>query len=111
MFGVAFPKVRTVMKRAMGIDADAARRAEERLFAALDRLDAALEGREFLVGTRLSRADLTACALLLPFCRPGESADQAAKILPEALSSARAACADRRFFAWASETCRERALQ
>jgi glutathione S-transferase len=103
MFGVAFPKVRTVMKRAMKIDAESARRSEERLFAALDRLDTALRDREFLVGGRLSRADLTGCALLLPFCRPGESAAQAAEILPESLSSVRAACAHRRFFAWASE--------
>ena len=111
MFGFAFPMVRTVMKRAMGIDAEAARLAEARLFAALDRLDAALCDREFLVGDRLSRADLTGCALLLPFCRPGESAAQAAKILPEALSSARAACAHRRFFAWVSEICRRQGLQ
>jgi glutathione S-transferase len=111
MFSMAFPKVRTAMNRAMGIDAEAARRSEARLFAALDRLDTALRDREFLVGNRLSRADLTGCALLLPFCRPAESAAQAAKILPEPLSSARAACAHRRFFAWAGEIHRKRALQ
>jgi len=111
MFSAAFPKVRTAMTRAMGIDTEAARRAEARLFAALDRLDAALRGREFLVGNRLSRADLTGCALLLPFCRPGEAATQAAQVLPEALSSTRAACAHRRFFAWVSEIYSRRTFQ
>jgi len=111
MFGVAFPRVRTVMAHAMGIDEEAARRAEARLFVALDRLDTALRDREYLVGNRLSRADLTGGALLLPFCRPGEPAAEAAKILPEALSSARAACAHRRCFAWASEIYRRRTLQ
>jgi len=111
MFGVAFPRVRTVMAYAMGIDEEAARRAEARLFVALDRLDTALRDREYLVGNRLSRADLTGGALLLPFCRPGEPAAEAAKILPEALSSARAACAHRRCFAWASEIYRRRTLQ
>jgi glutathione S-transferase len=110
-FRVAFPKVRTAMKRVMGIDAEASRRAEARLFTALDRLDATLRDREFLVGDRLSRADLTGCALLLPFCRPGEGAARAARILPEALASTRAACAQRRFFAWANEIYSKHALQ
>jgi glutathione S-transferase len=103
MFSVAFPKVRTAMRRAMGIDLAAAERAEARLFAALDRLDSALCGREFLVGKHFSRADLTACALLLPFCRPGESVEEAAEILPDTIVAARAACAHRRFFGWANE--------
>jgi len=103
MFKVAFPKVRVAMTRAMGIDAAAAERAEARLFAALNRLDSALFGREFLVGNHFSRADLTACALLLPFCRPGESVDEAAEILPDTIAAARAASAHRRFFGWANQ--------
>jgi glutathione S-transferase len=49
---------------------DRARDAEERIERALDRLDAELEGREYLAGDRFSVADLTAAALLYPFALP-----------------------------------------
>jgi glutathione S-transferase len=50
-----------------------AREAEERLVLALDRLDAELEGREYLAGDGFSVADLTAAALLYPFVLPPET--------------------------------------
>ncbi len=50
-----------------------AREAEERVVAALDRLDAELDGREYLAGDRFSVADLTAAALLYPFVLPPET--------------------------------------
>ena len=47
-----------------------ARKAEDRVVVALDRLDAELEGREYLAGDRFSVADLTAASLLYPFVLP-----------------------------------------
>jgi glutathione S-transferase len=47
-----------------------AEEAERRVVAALDRLDAELEGREYLAGDSFSVADLTAAALLYPFVLP-----------------------------------------
>ena len=44
--------------------------AERRVVVAFDRLDAELEGREYLAGDRFSVADLTAAALLYPFVLP-----------------------------------------
>ena len=50
-----------------------ARHAEEKVVAALDRLDAELEGREYLAGDRFSVADLTVAALLYPFVMPPQT--------------------------------------
>jgi glutathione S-transferase len=48
------------MTQFMNINGESAKQAEERLRAALERLDSALDGRRFLVEDRFSRADLTA---------------------------------------------------
>jgi glutathione S-transferase len=66
VLAVIFPRVRSVMIEAMNINPDSAKVAEERLLAALERLDNALQDRRFLVGNQFSRADLAACALLSP---------------------------------------------
>jgi glutathione S-transferase len=50
--------------------AERARDAEERVERALGRLDAELEGREYLAGDGFSVADITAAALLYPFALP-----------------------------------------
>jgi glutathione S-transferase len=51
-----------------------ARSAEEKVVAALDRLEAELDGREYLVGGRFTVADLTAAALLYPLVIPPQIA-------------------------------------
>ena len=61
------------MLRSININADTARQSEERLRAALEKLDEALVGRRFLVEDRFSRADLTARALLRRSCMPDET--------------------------------------
>jgi glutathione S-transferase len=53
-------------------DSDAAARARERVVAALDRLEAELEGREYLAGDAFSVADLTAASLFYPLALPPE---------------------------------------
>ena len=70
---LAYPAIRPAMMKHMNINADTASQSEQRLRAALDKLDAALTPRPFLVENRFSRADLTACALLSSFCLPDDS--------------------------------------
>jgi glutathione S-transferase len=87
------------MMKHMNINADTASQSEHRLRAALDKLDEALDGRSFLVENRFSRADLTACALLSPFCLPDDS--EASAKFPAALLSFREDVKGRRFYRWA----------
>ena len=103
-FILAFPKVRTAMVGAMNIEVSSSRESELRLLAGLSKLDDALQDRSFLVGERFSRADLTACALLAPLCRVGESDVEACSVLPEPLSAMRAQHKSRRYFEWVGET-------
>ena len=106
LFPFLFPKVRVRMTEFMNIDAESARRAEERLLAAMGRLDAALSQRPFLVGDAFSRADLTACALLAPLCLEGRSDAEVVAALPPQVRALREAHRRRRCFEWAMETYR-----
>ena len=65
-----FPWIRKKMIQKMNLNAEVAVAARERLSAALHRLDGMLADRDYLVGGRFSRADLTAAALLAPLCFP-----------------------------------------
>jgi glutathione S-transferase len=51
---------------------EAAERSREKVVAALDRLEAELDGREYLAGDRFSVADLTAASLFYPLALPPE---------------------------------------
>jgi glutathione S-transferase len=95
LFKLAYPKVREKMLRFMNINADTARQAEEQLLVALERLDEALEGSGFLVKDSFSRADLTACALLAPWCLPQEG-----QAIPKPLLETRNRLEGRRFYRW-----------
>jgi glutathione S-transferase len=98
LFAVIYPKVREAMMQAMNINAGTAQRAEQRVAAALDRLDAGLKDRRFLVGERFSRADLTACALLWLMVLPSDK--EASEALPEAVLALRDREKGRRYFGW-----------
>jgi glutathione S-transferase len=106
VFALIFPKVRTAMMEVMNIHADSAKRSEERLLMALERLDGALKERRFLVGDRFSRADLTACALLLPYCAPGKSDAEVSAAFPEHVSALRNKHKTRHFFGWLLDSYR-----
>jgi glutathione S-transferase len=95
---LAYPVIRSAMMKRMNINADTASQSEQRLRAALDKLDEALDDRPFLVENRFSRADLTACALLSGFCLPGDS--EASAKFPAALLSFREEVKSRRFYRW-----------
>jgi glutathione S-transferase len=100
LFALIFPKVRSAMMERMNIHAESAKQSEERFLSALETLNNALKDRQFLVGDRFSRADLTACALLSPYCRPGESDDEASVVLPEQVCALRDRHETSRFFGW-----------
>jgi glutathione S-transferase len=100
LFGFAFAPIRRAMTQMMDIHPETANEAERRFLIALDKLDSALAHRDFLVGDRFSRADLTACALLWPLCRPGESESNVQELLPEAVCALRDQLKNRRFYHW-----------
>jgi glutathione S-transferase len=96
LFILVYPKVRGAMLQSMNINSDTARQAEERLRAALEKLDVALVGRRFLVDDRFSRADLPACALLRRSCMP----DDTYKETPTAVRKLRDELKSRRLCQW-----------
>ena len=85
LFGFAFAPIRRAMTQMMDIHPGSAEDAERRFLIALDKLENALAHRGFRVGDRFSRADSSACALLWPLCRPGESESKVQELLPEAV--------------------------
>jgi glutathione S-transferase len=106
LFALSFASIRQAMTRMMHIDAESAADAERRFLLAFDRLDRALEQGPFLIGNRFSRADLTACALLWPLCRPGESESEVAAFLPPTVYARRKQLQQRRFYGWVIERYR-----
>lgn len=102
-----FPKVRSAMMEAMNIHAESAKQSEERFLSAFDRLDNALKERRFLIGDRFSRADLTACALLSPFCSPGKSDAVVSALFPEPVRALRDKHKTRRLFGWVRDMYRD----
>jgi glutathione S-transferase len=107
LFALAFERVRLKMTQFMNINAESASNAERRFALALDRLDQALERGPFLVGNRFSRADLAACSLLWPLCRPGESESEVEALLSPAVRALRKQLQHRRFYRWVLERYQE----
>lgn len=77
----------------------AAQLAKSRVLAAIDRLEAELGEREYLVGDRFSVADLTAASLLYPLVLP-EQAPKQVREMPERYERLRASLASRRAYRW-----------
>ncbi len=107
LFKFSFAKIRPVMMDRMNINAASASAAERRFLLAFDRLDAALERGPFLVGNYFSRADLAACALLWPLCRPGEPESEVEALLTPTVCALRKQLQHRRFYRWVLERYRE----
>jgi glutathione S-transferase len=101
----AGPGLKVFLKVRFGVgDDDAARLAKEKVFAALDRLEAELGDAEYLVGDSFTVADLTAAALLYPLVTPPEGPR-----LPPASAGYeefRAPLRDRRGYRWVEEMFR-----
>jgi glutathione S-transferase len=95
-FGTAFVRLRFG-----AADPDAAAAARESVLAALDRLEAELGNREYLVGDSFTVADLTAAALFYPLVIPPEG--PSVPPLPPAFERFRAPLVDRRGYRWVAE--------
>jgi len=106
LFALIYPKVRAAMTELMDIHAESARQSEERLVAALDRLDDTVKGRKFLVGDQFSRADLTACSLLRRHCGADKASAELAAAVPAGVLALRDAHKARPFVTWVRETYR-----
>jgi len=72
LYRLALYPISALMKREMGITAEAADRAGELTLAALDRVAAEAGPEGYLVGGAFSVADLTAASLLMPAVEPPE---------------------------------------
>lgn len=107
IFALSFTEIRQRMSQFMSIDAENASNAERRFALAFDRLDQTLEQGPFLVGNRFSRADLTACSLLWPLCRPGESESDVEAALCPTVHALRNQLQHRRFYRWVLERYHE----
>jgi glutathione S-transferase len=80
----------------------AARRAKSTVLAVLDRVEAELGDRKYLVGDRFSVADLTAASLLYPLVLP-EQAPKVVKEMPERYERLRVSQTRRRGYRWVQE--------
>jgi glutathione S-transferase len=80
--------------------------AREKVLGGLDRLEAELDGGEYLVGDRFSVADLTAAALLYPLVLPDEGPWQ--PVRTAAFLELQDSVRDRPGFRWVEETFRRR---
>ena len=111
LFTLSYASIRRAMEDRMNITAANASAAELRFKLAFDRLDDALERGPFLVGNGFSRADLTACALLWPLCRPGQSEAEVEAVLPPTVSALRKQVQNRRFYRWVLERYQEHRIR
>lgn len=108
LYRLAWPKIAVRMRAAMKIDAAHAEAALQQMEWAFDRLDQALDGRDWLVGNQFTRADLTACALLGSLCRPGAGDGASAGlppglVWPDAILRLRERQQGRRWQTWATQ--------
>jgi len=86
--------------------ADDAERARVGIVAALDKLEAELGEGEFLVGDRLSVADITAASLFYPLVIPPEGPLSPELPRPPAMDRFRESLSDRRGYRWVQDTFR-----
>jgi glutathione S-transferase len=103
----AYARVYTSLRWGANSSEDADR-AREGIVAALDKLEAELDkgNGEFLVGERLSIADITAASLFYPLVVPPEGPLPPELPRPPALDRFRASLSDRRGYQWVEETFR-----
>lgn len=107
LLSLIYPGVSQAMRKLMNINSASAKQSLQRLLTALDRLDAELKQRQFLVSGTFTRADLTACSLLSPFCAPGKSDNQVSTAFPAQVKALRDQHKNRPYFKWVQEMHRE----
>ena len=104
----AYARAYTSIRWGANSDGDA-ERAREAIVAAIDKLENELDKGEgeFLVGERLSVADITAASLFYPVVVPPEGPLDPDLPRPPALERFREGLSDRRGFKWVQETFRK----
>ena len=95
-----FRRIRNTMLEYLDINPASARDNRHRLLAAMDKLDEALQDRDYLAGGSFSRADLTACALLGPFVAPAKGNEPGLDAVPAEILSLRGEHKERPYFKW-----------
>jgi glutathione S-transferase len=96
----AFPMMRTLFRRNMGIDPARMSRARQRLAGYFDRLELEIRPGGYLVGDSFTVADLTACAIMTAIIRPPEFPYALPDPWPEELTELRCSMAERSGFRW-----------
>jgi glutathione S-transferase len=98
---LAYPLIKQVFKVKLWINEASARRAEQQLNEVVSQLERRLaDGRFYLVGERLTVADITAAALLAPLACPPEHAVYGAPAFIEKMALEGSAWRDRPGMAW-----------
>jgi glutathione S-transferase len=105
-YNASYPLLKRAVARAVDAREEDAEPARRRTVAALDRLEAELDGREYLVGDRFSVADLTAAALFFPLVWPPEFPYEGPTRIPAEWEAFVAPLADRTGFLWVEEMFR-----
>lgn len=72
LYRVAFPLIAPRVRAMYRATPEGVAEAKDRFLRALDETDRALEGRRYLSGDALGRADIAVAALLAPICKPKE---------------------------------------
>ena len=81
--------------------------SREAFLQALDALDAQIDGRRYVVGDRLTRADIAIAALLSPLVQPAERPWRSPVAPPAAFATWQAELRSRPFWAWVEARYRE----
>jgi glutathione S-transferase len=100
----AWPKIVPVMIKLMDLGTAQGLESRDLLLAELDWLDGMLaDGRPFLCGDTLSRADITAASLLAPLVNPPQHPTYSALALPAELAATIADWQDRPTLKWVTQ--------
>ncbi|HEX6389905.1 MAG TPA: glutathione S-transferase family protein [Solirubrobacteraceae bacterium] len=96
------PLAKRAMRTDYGTPMDQGEAHRAKVVAAMDRLEAELDGRDYLVGDRFSVADLTAATLFTPVLDP-PGREHMPSPIPDAMLALRAELQQRRGGAWVHE--------
>jgi glutathione S-transferase len=105
-YRAAFPLMKVSMRKAMAVNEEETEWSLRQSLAGLDRLEAELDGREYLAGDAFSVADLTVASLYYPMVRPLEYQYLYPEPWGTGLDEIRSTLADRPGFAWIAEMWR-----
>jgi glutathione S-transferase len=103
---LAFPALRTLMRKGMRIDEEGAELGRRKTLAALDRIESEVGPLGYLVGDSFTVADLTAAALFSPLIAPPEFPYPPPPGVPESMIDFRESLSERPAFRWVLDTYR-----